>query len=839
MKTTRWGLLLLCLPPLLVTEDAAACRFTPLEWQQPVKEHKDRAFIGQAKLTRWVRDGDGDFIDDEIRTRFRSGDHVNVIVDLNRCIPADVLNERFAHGRYGRLTYIGRLVTYVMLRGVPVDALPLLAARPEVAMIEWQAPMRSQNDVSSRAVQARLSTSYGNQAAEALGGGGFSGKNIIIAIVDEGVDDSHAAFKPGKFKGGFDAFNPAITNPAGSWHGTQVASVAMGARTGPKCRPLRPPDNEIPGDCAGVARDAQLVDVRACCPAGDELEKIGEALDWLAIDGKALGVDVVNISIGNCVQDDGKSAVPQHVDTLVSTGVTVVIGHGNSSGCSGVIPGQVLTMAPGSSSLAITVAASNDMGTVNRSGDMNYPYHLSGPRSDYSGTLEPAALKPDLAAPGTTIFSAIPNSAFAADDYDIGSGTSLAAPHVAGAAAILLEARPKIGPGSLKELLKRTADPLTGAPSCDPALPTCNWQPKLGSGILNVHAALAASTTDVRFPTCIADTTVASQPCTRTAPLFSWANDVDVLTSSPPVAGQLNTITAKVTNSGQVDAIVDVKFGVYQFAIGNKRFYHVGTKRVLIASGDTVHVHQPWTPSNDTHQCIQVSIDFGLDSDFSNNITQRNVQVTPALAGMQMQQLQLQVENPLMSAAKIVLTAKPERAGWACRLSDTAFVLDPLKDCPRLIDVLLEPPPGVAAGESANCNITATAAPRGGLPQPIGGVTVRHVVPKPCRIVGMVVDESGRPLADAIIDVRPAAREKAHDADPPRPAGAPSGTGVGAMRLTTDQDGIFDAKLAPHVRYVIAIEKADIGRGEIVTWLDCGARQTKFVLSRAGVTEWK
>ena len=71
----------LCATPVFATQ------YTPLSWQKRVVQHANSAVVGQRKHLTWVRDQNRNFIDDEIDRRFRPGDTVNIIVDLNKCSP--------------------------------------------------------------------------------------------------------------------------------------------------------------------------------------------------------------------------------------------------------------------------------------------------------------------------------------------------------------------------------------------------------------------------------------------------------------------------------------------------------------------------------------------------------------------------------------------------------------------------------------------------------------------------------------------------------------------------------------------------------------------------------
>jgi subtilisin family serine protease len=107
-------------------------------------------------------------------------------------------------------------------------------------------------------------------------------------------------------------------------------------------------------------------------------------------------------------------------------------------------------------------------------------FSSSGPSPDLS-------LKPDVAAPGGRVFSTFP---LGLGQYALFSGTSMAAPQVSGAAALLLEARPHAPPAAVRELLMTTAAPQP--PSGAPAAGFLESLPRQGAGLVNVAAALAS-----------------------------------------------------------------------------------------------------------------------------------------------------------------------------------------------------------------------------------------------------------------------------------------------------------------------------------------------------------
>lgn len=811
---------------LVVSPRALASPFTPLRWQQPVERHANRALVGQRKHTTWVRDRNRNFIDDEIERRHRSGERVNVIVDLADCVPWEDIPKLLQP--FGRIRYVGKVVTFVMLDQVGVDDLPKLAALPQVAMIEMQQNGQFMTDVSTRAIQARASATFSPSTAADRG---QTGAGVRIAVLDSGVDDGHEQFT-GKFVAGFDAVRYEDTNnngiddscepaPLGNGvctdpddepangtthpvddvsHGTHVAGIALGQGAANRtCS--NPDDTSTPNTCAGVAPGAGLVSIKLGNNLGIASVDVAESLDWLALNARALGVRVANMSIGFCTDDDGTSAMPQQVNYLAGIGVVMVVAHGNAGNCS-LTAGTVRTMYPGSASFAVTVGGTDDRNTVGRGDEAHYSGFLAGPRNDFNvASPDPLALKPDISAPGQNVFSAQFNTT---TQYVSKGGTSMAAPHVAGAAALMVAAQPTMDPGSVKDLLRRSADTALNAPAY-PAVDAA-WDTGYGAGMLNIFGALsAAAATDVGFPTCSGAPANAGQPCPLANGLPSWSNVDDIDTAAPPQVGVANTLTADVRNFGTVPATVLVNFGVYAFAAGNNQFLHIGTQQVTIAAGTTVTVSQPWTPASSDHQCAQASIDYGFDTSFGNNVTQRNLSVAPSVFAVR-------VENPLSVPARIELAARSRRDGWTCKVSTPSFTLHPYRQCAKKVEVTFDAPATAKVGERADCEVGAFAVPERGKKErvAVGGVTAHTFVPRPCKMVGWIRDAGGRPVRGAVLAV---GREK----------------GEGAR---SDDDGIVTLVATPYRLEPIALTTAGGEESRTEARLYCGVGTFEVAVSK-------
>ncbi|MFE2302902.1 S8 family serine peptidase [Streptomyces sp. NPDC059445] len=345
---------------------------------------------------------------------------------------------------------------------------------------------------------------------------GYTGKGVKVAVLDTGIDVNHpdfagvidgtASFVPGE----------AITDLNG--HGTHVAStiVGSGAASG--------------GDYKGVAPGADLYvgKVLGGAEGYGQDSWVMAGMQWAA----ESGADVVNMSLGDSYPTDGSDPMSQTVDALSAKyGTLFVIAAGNA--------GPESISAPGAAASALTVAATDKQ-------DQLASFSSTGPLAS-SG-----ALKPDIAAPGVDITAA--RSQEMTDGgtgmYRTLSGTSMATPHVVGAAAILAQRHPDWTGAQLKEQLMSTAKGLDAG-----------YSPyEVGTGRVDVAAAVR---TTVR----------------ATGSLFfgnhTWPYDPN---------GTAVTKDLTFTNSGSSDATLDLGL------TDDGGPFTLGASRVTVPAGGTATV---------------------------------------------------------------------------------------------------------------------------------------------------------------------------------------------------------------------------------------------------------
>jgi serine protease AprX len=332
-------------------------------------------------------------------------------------------------------------------------ALTALARNPQVASITPDAPLRA---------AAYEDATMWRAAVDGLGApASASGATPAIAVVDSGIQERK------EFPHLLAHVNLSSTAPAtgadDEGHGTMVAGIAAAN-----------------GKYGGAAQTFPLLDVRTADPNGLSLTSdVIAACDWILRNGARYNIRVANFSMSGDVESSfTNDPLDRAVERLWLAGIVVVAAAGNGGTGAGPVP----IGAPANDPFVISVGATDLHSTASVADDTVPAWSAYGPTRD-------GFEKPELSAPGRYLIAPVPVGSTLARTFperivDAApsmwmSGTSFAAPVVAGAAAQVLLRHPDWSPGRVKGALMLTARPLARA------------GPPAGVGEVNVAAAAA------------------------------------------------------------------------------------------------------------------------------------------------------------------------------------------------------------------------------------------------------------------------------------------------------------------------------------------------------------
>jgi serine protease AprX len=304
----------------------------------------------------------------------------------------------------------------------------------------------------------------------------IQGKGIGVAVIDSGINPNGDLYtvmgvnrQVANVRFNSD-YNQSTSDGYG--HGTHVASIIGGD------------GSESSGKYIGVAPMANIINVKVSNDDGSaRMADIVAGLQWVYENKATYNIRVVNLSLNSSMAESyNTSPLDAAVEILWFNGVVVVVSAGNK-GSSAIYP-------PANDPFVITVGALNDKGTATLTDDSLASFSAYGKSED-------GAVKPDLVAPGTDIIARLVNQnmglAAAHPANKVGtqyfrmSGTSMAAPMVSGAVAMLLQDEPGLTPDQVKYRLMSTAN--------------SSWPgyiaSKMGAGYLDIYAAVNATSTDV------------------------------------------------------------------------------------------------------------------------------------------------------------------------------------------------------------------------------------------------------------------------------------------------------------------------------------------------------
>ena len=408
---------------------------------------------------------------------------------------------------------------------------------------------------------------------------GYRGQNAVIGGEDTGYDWNHPAIKP-KYRGWNTTTSVADHNY--NWHDaihpdSVTASNPCGTNTAAPCDDHSHGTHTM-GTMAGafdtlqigVAPNARWIGARNMDRGDGTLARYVECFQFFVaptnlaglLPKPALAPHVINNS-WSCPTSEGCNpsnfAVMDAAVLAVRTaGIVPVISAGNSGSSCSSINAPPATHAPG---FAVGATQSTDT--------------IAGFSSRGPVTVDGSnRLKPDISAPGVSVYSSVLNGGYA--NY---SGTSMAGPHVAGVVALMISANPKLAGqvDTIESIIKRTARPMTTTQNCGNVLGTTIPNNTYGYGRID---ALSAVLEGLKYKTSPVESIdnqtivqVYPNPFTADFTIYTEGVSGDVLVQVFNASGQ--TVYSRKENFTQknrtIVALPNMPSGVYFYKIQNER----------------------------------------------------------------------------------------------------------------------------------------------------------------------------------------------------------------------------------------------------------------------------
>jgi serine protease AprX len=389
---------------------------------------------------------------------------------------------------------------------VKASSLAALANDPNVAYISLDRTVRATATVTDLYDQAVLAPYAWSKS--------LSGSGIGVAVIDSGITGGKDFTLPNGTRSRI-VYNQNFVSGQNTYadmygHGTHVAGILAGNGMNSRGTTFRK-------TFMGIADGANLINLRVLDQNGSGHDSTVIAAIQTAINLKSkYNIRVINLSLGRAVYESYKlDPICQAVEAAWKAGIVVVVAAGNEGrNDSFHTDGYGTIAAPGDDPYAITVGAMKPMATTTRADDMIASYSSKGP------TLYDHIVKPDIVAPGNlmisvlasssvTLAKAAPGNIVALSSYSTNakgaasyftlSGTSMAAPVVSGAVALLLQKSASLTPDQVKARLMKSAyktfprystatDPTTGK--------TYTSQYDIftvGAGYLDIQAAVSSA----------------------------------------------------------------------------------------------------------------------------------------------------------------------------------------------------------------------------------------------------------------------------------------------------------------------------------------------------------
>src|SRR6266849_524356 len=391
-----------------------------------------------------------------------SGTTSNVVVQYyNPPTTTDLNAAKSAGASNGKALGLVKGYRWTMSQG---NVQSLINKDSNVKYVSLDRPLKGAMNLAVPAVGADIARSLG-----------YDGTGVGVAVIDSGVNSVLDLMQAGGSKTSrivfSQNFDPSTTTTSDLYgHGTHVAGIIAGNGGSSSC-----------ANCdvtfRGIAPNANIINLRALDQNGSATDSTVIAAIQQAIALKSqYNIRVINLSLGRGVFESYTlDPLDQAVEQAWNAGIVVVVAAGNyGRDNSSNNNGYGTITAPGNDPYVITVGAMKTMGTASRADDLIATYSSKGP------TMLDHVVKPDLVAPGNllisslastsaTLYGSFPGNLVPISDYTATgnnnfsspyyrlSGTSIAAPMVSGAVALLLQQNPLLTPDQVKARLMLTA----------------------------------------------------------------------------------------------------------------------------------------------------------------------------------------------------------------------------------------------------------------------------------------------------------------------------------------------------------------------------------------------
>jgi subtilisin family serine protease len=672
--------------------------------------------VWKADDVRWLRDIDPHNHIDDIIDASTDG-LFDIVINFKRCVEDDDIETIENLGSTSYVKEKLKLITSVTVNDISkAEMETLLSTIPDIAFIEGRWGFKG--TLINRLQNMKVIPDYYSENVHNLNDG-ITGYGVNIAILDTGVDDEeHSIFDLTHFMAGYDVYTDEFKNPDDEdGHGTFLASIALGSGSLEKDRqPVT----------RGVAREANLIDIRVRlgdsedCIESETWDRIIEGLEVLYDKVDTWYPHVMLLPFNQChnnvvVPSCGLDVVSQITNLSESLGIVAVVGVGNH----GLDDGFGIA-SPAAASRAITVAASDCSSDIDRLNSTIYSMSNGGPLvdphlyCDFPVRHEIHMRKPDVTAPGVNVWAAKHDTE---TEGDYVTGTCAAAAHIAGVAALLIQALKleppydrEINPASVKQKINNSTlsmpDPFPSFRSFP------NWSRKWGWGLIDAYRTVAdLLRSDVGFP---------NHPA---VPDY-LSKDLSIDEGYSIIGYKTYDVRAVFENSNDNWAYdVTVNLGIHDLSGAIPAFYHADIHYFqAIEPGATWDRTLTWfVPEGiEGHFCAEVEIGYGADTDFSNNKARRNFDIARSPVYFDVQNIL--TEEP--ATIYFVPTFENPDPGWDLEITPPNVTLA-ADDCPVEIEVELTPPPDALPGSEQTAHITTMINNI-----PVGGVSVYKKIPQ-------------------------------------------------------------------------------------------------------------